>query len=67
MLCDDEKLQLIEPIQAVRDTLPKLYELDLVENGGHIAGYLVTGAVAEAFDSRLAAYAETLEEKYLFP
>ena len=64
MLCDDEKMQLIEPIQAVRDTLPKLYELDLVENGGHIAGYLVTGAVAEAFDSRLAAYAETLEEKY---
>ena len=64
MLCDDEKMQLIEPIQAVRDTLPKLYDLDLVENGGHIAGYLVTGAVAEAFDSRLAAYAETLEEKY---
>ena len=64
MLCDDEKMQLIEPIQAVRDTLPTLYELDLVENGGHIAGYLVTGAVAEAFDSRLAAYAETLEEKY---
>jgi hypothetical protein len=64
MLCDDEKMQLIEPIQAVRDSLPKLYELDLVENGGHIAGYLVTGAVAEAFDRRLAAYAETLDEKY---
>ena len=64
MLCDDEKMQLIEPIRAVRDSLPKLYELDLVENGGHIAGYLVTGAVAEAFDRRLAAYAETLDEKY---
>ena len=64
MLCDDEKMQLIEPIRAVRDTLPKLYELDLVEDGGHIAGYLVTGELAKAFDCRLAAYAETLEEKY---
>ena len=64
MLCDDEQKQLIEPIQAIRDSLPKLYELDLVEDGGHIAGYLVSGESADAFDKRLAAYAGTLDEKY---
>ena len=64
MLCDDEKMCLIEPIGAVKDSLPKLYELDLVEGGGHICGYLVNGAVADAFNERLAAYADTLEEKY---
>ena len=64
MLCDDEEMGLIEPITAIRDSLPKLYELDLMEGGGHIAGYLVSGAVAAAFDQRLAAYAQTLEEKY---
>ena len=64
MLCDDDTKQLIEPIQAIRDTLPKLYELDLVEGGGHIVGYLVSGDAADAFDQRLAAYTRSLEEKY---
>ena len=64
MLCDDEKMQLIEPIGAVKDSLLKLYELDLVEDGGHIVGYLVDGAAADAFDERLASYAGTLEDKY---
>ena len=64
MLCDDEKMQLIEPIGAVKDSLLKLYELDLVEDGGHIVGYLVDGAAADAFNERLASYAGTLEDKY---
>lgn len=64
MLCDDEKMRLIEPIRAVREQLPKLYELELVEGGGHIAGYLVDGDAAKAFDQRLSEYAKTLDEKY---
>ena len=64
MLCDDDQRSLIEPIQAIRDSLPKLYELELTEDGGKIAGYLVDGDVAEDFDRRLLAYSLTLEEKY---
>lgn len=64
MLCDDDKMELIEPITAVRDTLPVLYELELVEGGGHIVGFLVSGEVAEAFDRRLTAYSAALSEKY---
>ena len=64
MLCDDDQLCLIEPISAIRDTLPKLYDLDLTEGGGHISGYLVSGDVAKEFDRRLEGYAQKLDEKY---
>lgn len=64
MLCDDDRKILIEPIQAIRDALPKLYELDLMEDGGHIAGWLVQGEAADAFNRRLEEYSHTLEEKY---
>lgn len=64
MLCDDDKMQLIEPIRAVRDTLPKLYDFELMEQGGRIQGWLVQGEQAKAFDDRLAAFAATVHEKY---
>lgn len=64
LLCDDDERVLIEPITAIKDSLPKLYEFDLMEGGGHIAGWLVQGEVAEAFERRLTAYARSAEEKY---
>ncbi len=64
MLADDDKKQLIEPIAAVKDSLRKLYDFDLMEQGGHIAGWLVDGEVARAFDARLAAYIESVPAKY---
>jgi uncharacterized protein (DUF1015 family) len=64
MLCDDEKFELIEPLASMKEALPKLYDFDLMENGGHITGWLVQGAAAEAFNNRLSAYTETYEGKY---
>ena len=64
MLCDDQEKMLIEPIQAIRDQLPKLYEMDLMESGGHIAGWLVQGEPARDFDRRLETYGKNLEQKY---
>ena len=64
MLCDDDKLELIEPITAVKDTLPKIYDFELMEGGGRICGWLVSGEVAAAFDSRLESYAQKLSGKY---
>lgn len=64
MLCDDDKLQLIEPVQAIRDTLPKLYDFDLMEGGGHISGWLLQGDAAKAFDERLAAFSASVDSKY---
>ena len=64
MLCDDDEKTLIEPIAAVRDSLPMLYDFDLMEQGGHITGWLVQGEVAAEFDKRFAAFAATVDKKY---
>ena len=64
MLCDDDEKKLIEPITAVKDSLPALYDFDLMEQGGHIRGWLVQGAVAEEFDQRFAAFAAMVDGKY---
>jgi len=64
MLADDHDKVLIEPITEIKDQLPKLYEFDLMEDGGHICGWLVQGEIVDAFDRRLAAYTERVGEKY---
>ena len=64
MLADDHEKVLIEPIAAVKDTLPKIYDFDLMEGGGHICGWLVQGELVRGFEERLTRYAETLPEKY---
>lgn len=64
MLCDDHDKVLIEPITAAKESLQPLYDFDLMEGGGHIRGWLVQGDIADAFDERLTAYAETVGEKY---
>lgn len=64
MLCDDDEKQLIEPVSAMKDRLPKLYDFDLMEGGGHITGWLVTGDAAADFDERLSAYTAKVPGKY---
>lgn len=64
MLCDDDKMELIEPIGAIRDTLPKLYDFDLMAGGGRIRGWLLQGGQAKAFEERLGKFSETVGEKY---
>ena len=38
MLADDPDCTLIEPIAAHKDSLPKVYEGELMLGGGHVAG-----------------------------
>lgn len=64
MLCDDHDCSLIEPIEAIKDTLTKLYDFDLIEDGGHITGWLLDKAQVDAFDARFAEYSRTYESKY---
>ena len=64
MLCDDDEFRLIEPVRAVKKQLPKLYDFELMEQGGHITGWLVSGEAAAAFDAAFAAYSETYHQKY---
>ncbi len=64
MLADDHEKVLIEPIAARKAELPLLYDFDLMEDGGHISGWLVQGAEVDAFEARLADYTAKVGEKY---
>lgn len=64
LLCDDAEKQLIESIAAIKDTLPKLYDFDLMEKGGHISGWLIQGEAADCFDRKLDEYATGASERY---
>lgn len=64
MLCDDHDKVLIEPIGEKKDRLEKLYDFELMEGGKHIAGWLVQGEEAEAFNARLADYTANVGKKY---
>lgn len=64
MLADDHDKVLIEPIAAIKDTLPKLYDFELMEHGGRICGWLVQGEIVDQFEERLAEYVERIGEKY---
>ena len=64
MLCDDHEKVLIEPIAAKKDSLKKVYDFDLMEDGGHITGYLVSGRDAEEFGEVFAKYSAGVASKY---
>ena len=64
MLCDDDKKRLLEPLSAMKARLQQVYDFDLMEDGGHISGWLVDGEVAAQFDRCLSAYIESVPAKY---
>ena len=64
LLCDDEKERIIEPLTAKKAELPKIYDFDLMEGGGHIEGYLLQGTEVDAINEAIAAYEEDLFAKY---
>lgn len=46
VLINDVKRKIVEPLQAKKTRLRKLYDFDLMLGGGHIAGWAVDGADA---------------------
>lgn len=53
VLMDDPKKQLLEALYEERMSFEKLYDTDLMEDGGHVTGYAVTGVHAERVSARL--------------
>lgn len=64
LLCDDPRQKLIDSVRDLKSSLPVLYDFDLMQNGGHITGWLVTGAHAAIFDKALEQYLKETKEKY---
>lgn len=64
LLCDDEKERIIEPLTAKKAELPKIYDFDLMEGGGHIEGYLLKGTEVDTINEAIAAYEVDVFAKY---
>lgn len=56
LLCDDPERRLVESVTAVKDTLPVLYDFELMAGGGHVCGRLVSGGAAQALQAAIRAY-----------
>ena len=63
LLCDDWKNEVLEIVTEQKENLEKLYEFDLMQEGGHIAGWLVDGEVKEQFLEKLRSYEQQNEQK----
>lgn len=56
ILIDDPDRTVIEPLFEQRSTLEQVYDTDLMQNGGHIAGWFIPkGAETDAIEARLDA------------
>ena len=54
LLCDDERKEIIEPLRNAEGNI--IYEIDLLQNGGHIKGKLISGEEAGKLRKRLDEY-----------
>ena len=64
LLCDDFKNEVLEFITQKKEELKQLYEFDLMQQGGHIAGWLVEGEIKDQFIKKLQQYEQMMKEKY---
>lgn len=64
LFSDDEKDILCGHLESVKESLPLLYDFDLMEGGGHISGRLVAGDAVDAFLEKLEAYGDFIQQKY---
>jgi hypothetical protein len=58
VLIDDSAGTVIEPLGAARSSLRKLYEAELMEGGGHVAGYALDPSRAQGVVRALNALAD---------
>ena len=56
LFCNDDQDRIVAPVRLNKDNLPKLYDFMLMEDGGHIAGWLVAGEQAKQLQDGIAAY-----------
>ncbi len=62
LLIDDKKKALIENIKKGE----KLYDFDLMENGGHLCGYLIDGENADEFLKEFDGFSKNAEDGLVF-
>lgn len=64
LLADDANDLLLGQLEQNKEQMQKLYDFDLMENGGHLTGWLVPEQEKEAFLNRQQAFASSIQERY---
>ncbi len=66
ILIDDEQKTVIEPLFEAKNNFEKLYDTELIQNGGHISGYLVSKEAQKQIISALDKLSDydKFNEKY---
>ena len=66
LLIDDPDKTVIEPLTAAADRMEKLYDFDLMENGGHLNGWKLSAAQIDAVADSLTGLCadEAMAKKY---
>ena len=65
MLLNDAKRQVIEPLYEERAALPLLYDLELMQGGGHLRGWKVEGEAARRVEAALENAAADCADLFL--
>ncbi len=61
LLIDDKEGLVIEKLAAQKNSMEKLYDFDLMQNGGHLTGYLVPDGIAEQTLAELGKLEESAD------
>ena len=66
LLIDNPEKTVIEPLTAAASTMEKVYDFDLMENGGHLTGYKLSPAQIDAVADALEGLCsdEAMKAKY---
>ena len=66
LLIDDDTCDIIESNAACTDTFKKVYDFDLMQDSGHITGYILSDSAADALDKKLATLSDltAFNQKY---
>ena len=62
LLADDSKDLILGSLESKKTQLPKVYDFDLMERGGHITGWLVEKDQAAALEEKLQQYENGMAE-----
>lgn len=61
LFCNDKANSLIGYLTSKKDSMQKIYDFDIMMDGGHIEGWLVTGEICTEFDKKYAEYSALME------
>ena len=56
LFCNDAENKLLQPVTEMKGKLPLLYDFDLMEGGGHISGWLISGTDAQSLQKQIDNY-----------